>query len=182
MSSEAPQQASQAPAATLSFAERYVKSEQFDRVFQEGMALVERTAAYLEGEGRTAARKLVPPVSIAYATESMRLTTRLLELASWLLIRRSINAGEITAEEAARKRARLKLNGSGRPSHNSQFEKLPDGLQRLIEESFQLNDRITQIDRAMTAMSAPAAELVAGNPVARQLAQIQTAFGAGAGN
>ena len=121
----------------------------------------------------------VPPVSIAYATESMRLTTRLLELASWLLIRRSINAGEITAEEAARKRARLKLNGSGRPSHNSHFEKLPDGLQRLIEESFQLNDRITQLDRAVTAMATPIAEPAADNPVAQQMAQIQTAFGTG---
>ena len=54
----------------------------------KGMALVERTAEYLDREGRTESRKLKPPVSLAYSTESMRLTTRLLDLASWLLIQR----------------------------------------------------------------------------------------------
>ena len=39
-------------------------------------------------------------VSIAYATESTRLTTRLLDLASWLLIQRSLKEGEITLDEA----------------------------------------------------------------------------------
>src|SRR5919108_3720902 len=71
--------------ATVSFGERFAASELFDRVFQEGMALVERTAAYLDGEGRKEAKLLRPPVSVIYATESMRLTTRLLELASWLV-------------------------------------------------------------------------------------------------
>src|SRR5262245_40892778 len=116
---------SQVLAETVSFAERLVGSPQFDRLFAEGMALVERTAAYLASQGRADARRLTPPVSIAYATESMRLTTRLLELASWLLIRRGLRNGEITAEEAAAKRARLRLGGTGRPSHNAQFEALP---------------------------------------------------------
>lgn len=168
-------------ASTVSFGERFVRSEQFDRVFQEGMALVERTAAYLEGDGRAAARKLAPPLSITYATESMRLTTRLLELASWLLIRRSLNAGEISAEEAARKRSRLKLGGSGRPGHITQFEQLPDGLRKLIEESFQLHDRIVQIDRSIAAgASGNAAAPAAANPVVAQIIRLETAFG-GAG-
>ena len=46
------------------------------------MGLVERTAAYLDGQGRKEARALRGPVAVLYATESMRLTTRLLELAS----------------------------------------------------------------------------------------------------
>ena len=162
---------------TISFGERFVKSEQFDRVFHEGMALVERTAAYLENEGRAAARKLAPPLSVVYATESMRLTTRLLELASWLLIRRSINVGEITTEEAARKRSRLKLGGSGRPSHNSQFDNLPAGLRSLISESFQLHDRIVQIDRAVEMNVSVSNPVDAQNPVARQLTLIKSAFG-----
>ena len=170
--------AREAPAAAVSFGERFVKSGQFDRVFAEGMALVERTAAYLEGEGRAAARKLAPPLSIAYATESMRLTTRLLELASWLLIRRSINAGEITAEEAARKRARLKLGGSGRPGHITHFEQLPSGLQSLIEASFLLHDRIVQIDRAVTvgAAATATAQPAEQNAVVAQLARLEAAF------
>ncbi len=50
------------------------------------MTLVEETADYLDGDGRHAARELPRPASIVYATESMRLTTRLMQLASWLLL------------------------------------------------------------------------------------------------
>ena len=160
-------------AETVSFGERFQRSGQFDRVFQEGMALVERTAAYLDGEGRAEAKRLKPPVSLAYATESMRLTTRLLELASWLLIRRSLKTGEMSAEEARIKRGRLKLGGTGRPSHITNFEALPEKLRALIEESFQLTDRIVQLDKAMEAGAAADA---AANPVADQLTRLESAF------
>ena len=64
---------------TVSFGERFQASAQFDGVFKQGMALVERTAAYLEGPGRTEAKRLPAAVNVLYASESMRLTTRLLE-------------------------------------------------------------------------------------------------------
>lgn len=155
----------------VQFGERLIGSAQFDRLFADGMALVERTAAYLDNEGRAEAKRLKGPVSVAYATESMRLTTRLLELASWLLIRRSLRTGEITTEEAAAKRARLKIGGTGRPSHNTHFEELPATLQSLIEESFRLTDRVLQLERAIQA---PAGQI--GDPIGDQRAKIENAF------
>src|SRR5262245_7012915 len=80
---------SRATGVTISFGERFAASDQFDAIFREGMALVERTAAYLDGPGRKEAKALAGPAAVLYASESMRLTTRLLELASWLMIRRS---------------------------------------------------------------------------------------------
>ena len=80
-------------ATTVSFGERFQSSEQFDHIFKEGMALVERTASYLDGPGRREAKTLTGGVGVLYATESMRLTTRLLDLASWLLIRRALREG-----------------------------------------------------------------------------------------
>ena len=115
------------PAVTISFGERFAASDQFDAIFKEGMALVERTASYLDGPGRKEARLLRGPVSVLYATESMRLTTRLLELASWLMIRRALKAGEISAEEARVKRDRVRLRAPGRPSHVKGFSELPGG-------------------------------------------------------
>ena len=155
----------------VQFGERLVGSAQFERLFADGMALVERTAAYLDSEGRSEAKRLQGPVSVAYATESMRLTTRLLELASWLLIRRSLKNGEITTEEANAKRARLKIGGSGRPSHNAHFGSLPESLRALIEESFQMSDRVLQIDRVIEAPTGNA-----GDPVGDQRARLETAF------
>jgi len=159
---------------TISFGERFAASDQFDAIFKEGMALVEHTARYLDGPGRQEARKLRGPLSVLYATESMRLTTRLLELASWLMIRRALKSGEISAEEARSKRQRVKLKGPGRPSHVKGFIELPDGLQQLIAQSFSLNDRIVQLDRAMElALEDP---IPSDNPVGAQVTRLQEAF------
>ena len=84
---------------TVSFGAKFAQSDQFRTVFREGMALVEAAATYLDGDGRKESRKLQPPHSLAYATESMRLTTRLMQLASWLLIRRAVSEGELTLEQ-----------------------------------------------------------------------------------
>src|SRR5262245_53292405 len=78
---------------TIPFRPRANK-ESFMALFREGMALVEETANYLDGEGRRESKALVPFVSLAYATESMRLTTRLTQLATWLLARRAELNGE----------------------------------------------------------------------------------------
>ena len=164
-------------ATTVSFGERFQSSEQFDHIFKEGMALVERTAAYLDGAGRKEAKGLTGGSGVLYATESMRLTTRLLDLASWLLIRRALKEGEIGEEEAAKKRRRVKLQAFGRPSHVKGFAELPEGLKSLIEESFALHDRISQLDRAMSVPHDP--DVVtepAANPVAQQMGLLERAF------
>jgi regulator of CtrA degradation len=163
------------PAVTISFGERFAASDQFDAIFKEGMALVERTASYLDGPGRKEARLLHGPVSVLYATESMRLTTRLLELASWLMIRRALKAGEISAEEARVKRDRVRLRAPGRPSHVKGFSELPEGLRNLIEASFALNDRIVQLDRAMQVVAGEP-PVIASNPVEAQVLRIEAAF------
>ena len=165
-------------ATTVSFGERFQSSEQFDQIFKEGMALVERTASYLDGPGRKEAKVLTGGASVLYATESMRLTTRLLDLASWLLIRRALKEGEITQDEAQKKRRRVKLQAFGRPAHVKGFADLPGGLKALIEESFSLHDRIIQLDRAMSVGRDPDMEPQdrPANPVAQQMSLLERAF------
>lgn len=131
------------------FGQHFARSDKFDDIFKQGMALVERTAAYLDGEGRKEAKALKPPVSVVYATQSMRLTTRLLDLASWLLIQRSLKDGEISLRDALAKREGLELRPFGRISHIKHFDDLPAGLQGLIHQSFNLCDRLHQIDVAL---------------------------------
>jgi regulator of CtrA degradation len=179
MSSPSQVSLASATGVTVALGDRLLGAEAFDTIFRQGMALVERTAAYLDGEGRKEAKALKPPLSMIYATESMRLTTRLLELASWLLIRRGLRTGEMSAAEADRKRQRIKLRPLGRPSHVKQFDELPNELRSLIEASFELNDRVMRIDSAIEGSRAAPESAVAGaNPVAAQLAQLHSAFGA----
>src|SRR5215467_5758828 len=77
-------------AGPVSFSEKLASSQAFAGLFKEGMALVEETAGYLDGDGRQESKKLERSAALAYATESMRLTTRLMQLASWLLLHRAV--------------------------------------------------------------------------------------------
>lgn len=172
--------ASSAKNVTISFGERFQASAQFDVVFKQGMALVERTAAYLEGPGRAEAKRLPTAVNVLYASESMRLTTRLLDMASWLLVRRALKEGDISEAEAQRKRKGAALQAPARSSHTAGFGELPETLRGLVEESYALQDRIVQLDRAMSIKSdnVAASEAALTNPVGTQLDRLRVAFGA----
>src|SRR5882672_7237555 len=174
MSTRTDSPTSAAKGTTVSFGEHFAASDQFDAIFKEGMGLVERTAAYLDGPGRKEARALRGPVAVLYATESMRLTTRLLELASWLMIRRALKEGEITTEEARSKRERVKLRGPARTAHVKGFADLPLGLRELIDASYALSDRIFQLDRAIEVVLDQA--LATDNPVGAQVNRLEEAF------
>ena len=160
---------------TVAFGEKYAVSEQFVAMFREGMALVEETAAYLDGEGRSDSKELPASASLAYATESMRLTTRLMQLASWLLIRRAVNDGEMTSEQALEEKHKVKLQTVGRAEHTDGFEELPSRLKELIHESFRLHDRIMMLDRLIHEEPEMAGKS-AGNPLSSQLDQLRMAF------
>ena len=98
---------SQNEAGLVLFSERLTNSAAFGVLFREGMDLVEQTAAYLDGDGRAEAKALERSVSLTYATESMRLTTRLMQLASWLLLHRAVKEGEMTLTQANREKTKV---------------------------------------------------------------------------
>ena len=56
----------------------------------------------------------------------MRLTTRLMQLASWLLLHRAVNEGEIPLAQASKERTKVKLAAEERPSDSA--SKLPERL------------------------------------------------------
>ena len=101
----------------VSFGERLAASENFSRLFRDGMKLVEDTAAYLDGPGRQESKLLDRAASLAYATESMRLTTRLMQLASWLLLHRAVNEGEMSLAQATKERTRIKFPTDDPPAY-----------------------------------------------------------------
>ncbi|MFY9643188.1 MAG: DUF1465 family protein [Rhodomicrobium sp.] len=133
----------------LSFRDRFTSSRQFANLYREGMDLVEETADYLDRGGRLESRRLLPPASIAYTSESIKLTTRLTQLASWLLVFRAISIGEITAAEAHTHRHRVTLaaQSSLRPEG---FDDLPETFKRLISESHRLYGRILRLDKLLS--------------------------------
>ncbi len=107
----------------------------------------------------------------------MRLTTRLLDLASWLLIRRAIKEGDMSEAEAEKKRKGVALEGPARTAHVQGFTGLPEGLRGLVSESYALHDRIVRLDRALNAKSgATGSDSVLANPVGVQIDRLRVAF------
>jgi regulator of CtrA degradation len=161
---------------TVSFGAKFARSDQFKSVFREGMALVEAAATYLDGEGRKEARKLKPPHSLAYATESMRLTTRLMQLASWLLIRRAVSEGELTQEQAVEEQRKIKLPVAGAEQPARDLGHLPTRLRELIEQSVKLQERVIRLDQMLDFKEmAPAGEVE--YPLHSHMSRLRAAFG-----
>jgi regulator of CtrA degradation len=159
--------------ALVQFSERLTNSAAFGTLFREGMDLVEETAAYLDGDGRTEAKALERSVSLTYATESMRLTTRLMQLASWLLLHRAVKEGEMTLSQANREKTKVKLTAAD-PGPEDMTAKLPQQLQDLITRSMNLQSRVRRLD--VTIHAAPAERAPIGNPLVPQLNRLKAAF------
>ena len=159
--------------ALVQFSERLTNSAAFGTLFREGMDLVEETAAYLDGDGRTEAKALERSVSLTYATESMRLTTRLMQLASWLLLHRAVKEGEMTLSQANREKTKVKLTAAD-PGPEDMIAKLPQQLQDLITRSMTLQSRVRRLD--VTIHATPAERAPIGNPLVPQLNRLKAAF------
>jgi regulator of CtrA degradation len=150
----------------------FARSEVFDRTFNEGMALVEETAGYLDGPGRAASKRLSRAAALAYAGESMRLTTRLMQVASWLLVQRAVRDGEIQLAEAASEKYRL-ISREAQPTPSfAAADDLPQALKALIIRGSAIYERVRRLDETMYE-----AEADATNAVSDQLAMLQQAFG-----
>ncbi len=127
-------------------AQDFVASALFDRTFDEGMALVEETARYLDGHGREEARALPRKASMLYAGESMRVTTRLMQAASWLLVQRAVRDGDMEAEQAAGERYRLGSKEICLGACAESTDMLPVALRDLLGRSDSLYRRIARLD------------------------------------
>jgi regulator of CtrA degradation len=150
----------------------FARSELFERTFKEGMALVEETAAYLDGPGRAASKRLSRAAALAYAGESMRLTTRLMQVASWLLVQRAVRDGEIQMSEAASEKYRLIARDNQPAANFAAADELPEALKALIIKGGAIYERVRRLDETMfEGGEAPA------NAVNDQMAKLNAVFG-----
>jgi regulator of CtrA degradation len=163
-------------ARPVSFGERLASSQAFATLFREGMALVEETAGYLDGPGRQQSKDLGRAAALAYATESMRLTTRLMQLASWLLLHRAVKEGEMSLVQASQEKAKVKLSPVDTTDPNN-VAMLPAALRDLIARSQKLQGKVRRLDSTIH-VSPDAAPPLAANPVERQMGLLKAAFGA----
>jgi len=161
----------------ISLAEKFAFSDKFEKLFSDGMALVEESATYLDGEGRKAAKTLPKASVVLYGTESMRLTTRLMQLASWLLLQRAANEGEMTSEQFLEEKKKVRLETLPVSGITDDWSELPVEFTDLVSRSLTLQSRITSIDAEVYEMKR-ADPVEDDNPVRQQINLLSTALGA----
>jgi len=154
---------------------RIVASGGFGLLYREGMTLIEEVASYLDGEGRADSRILSREASFLYATESMRLTTRLMQLASWLLLQRAVNEGEISKENARSEKEKVKFSATPSERGGPGYDQLPPVLRGYIDDGDRLFDRVMQFDTLERGKMQTLDPGVA-NGIADQLARLKAAF------
>jgi regulator of CtrA degradation len=161
-------------AAGTGDAREFAGSAMFDRTFDEGMALVEETARYLDGRGRQESSDLPRKAALLYAGESMRVTTRLMQAASWLLVQRAVHEGEMSVEDAKGDRYRLGSKEICFGGREEGVELLPPTLRDLLTRSDNLYRRIARLDDELFG--------ACGQPpgVQAHFSRLEQAFGEGA--
>lgn len=161
----------------IRLSERMVFSDSFKPLYSEGMALVEEAAAYLDGEGNEAACLLSHKAATLYAAESMRLTSRLMHIASWLLLLRASRSGDMPRDMVAREKAKVSLETLSAGEATSGWQDLPHAFRDMIARSLHLQDRVRCMDG--NSYHQPIRDMLErkGNPVSDQIVLLRTAFG-----
>jgi len=169
-------------ASTINLAERRVFSASFRPLYNEGMALVERAAEYLDGEGRVEAKKLSRFAATLYAAESMRLTTRLMQIASWLLLQRAANSGEMTRDQVASEKTKVRLDTPSAQEGAEGWLELPAEFRSIVSHSLRLQSLVRHMDDEIYGAGSDGRKkgaTRAANPVSDQITLLKTAFSRG---
>lgn len=142
------------------------------------MNLVEESATYLDGSGRDHAKTLSRTAAMLYGSESMRLTTRLMQLASWLLLQRAANEGEMSREQLLEEKSKIKLGETTHKTDHPSWNELPKDFVELVSRSLILQNRVITLDAELYGSRSEESKSKAKNPVEQQIELLSTALGA----
>lgn len=160
----------------LERASAFAGGKVFERVFSEGIGLVEETASYLDGPGREQSKSLHREASLTYAAWSMELTTRLMQAASWLVMQKAVRDGDMPREDARSDKYRLSRESSPLDAAAQRGRGLPDRFLDLVARSEALFEQICRLDEALYVAPAEPAD----SPIHKQLAELEKAAAKGA--
>lgn len=121
------------------------------RAYAETMTLLCEARAYIAARGDRDRARMESTARLVYCSESLRVTARLGQAMAWILVRKAVQAGELTEDEACQPEYRLDWRSVCGPQDNDACEHLPDGLVSLIERSAALYARIDRLDRLLDA-------------------------------
>ncbi|MEA3042050.1 MAG: regulator of CtrA degradation [Sphingomonadales bacterium] len=130
-----------------------------DSLYVEAMVLADEARAYFDSSGRDERLGLDPVLRIGFACESLKVTTRLMQVVAWLMTRRAVAAGDLPAAAVHGAERRL---GDAPDSDEALLPRLPAAAADLVRASRDLYDRVRRIDEgaAPEPQASPARSLL----------------------
>lgn len=133
----------------------------------EAMILADEVRGYFDGVGRAEREALDPLARIGFSCESLKATTRLMHVVAWLLTRRALDAGEISAGTAA---VPARALGAAPASDPGSLAALPPTARDLVEATRDLYARVARLEQDIESPVAPA------SPARTLLSRLERAF------
>ncbi|MBL4893276.1 MAG: DUF1465 family protein [Emcibacter sp.] len=119
-----------------------------EKSYREAMELTQAVATYLEeGNEKLTGFNLEKPSEVHYASESMRVSTCLMQVMSWFLVQKGVAAGEISREEAAVAKFRLSAEDICLANVDTRKSNLPEPFIDFLEKSQNLYRQVARMDR-----------------------------------
>ncbi|EJF76334.1 DUF1465 family protein [Bartonella birtlesii] len=146
----------------------------FNRLYEETMALIEQTATYIDTEGKYTARFLSAEISAIYAKEAMYLSTRLMQIASQLLLLRAEREGEMTSEQIQKELGKVSLHTPTLQLESAHWQELPEVFRCFVARSLRLEARMQYMRIGKEDGCSDVLE--EDNPVGRQIELLKIAF------
>jgi len=139
-----------------------------DGLYLEAMQLTEEARTYFDQLAVADRQHMDPASRVFFSCESLKVTTRLMHVIAWLLVRKAVEAGEMPAAEATRPERRLGRASPTSAQGEPRLEKLPAKALGMIQRSQDLYQRVARIEAGLIK-----AETDAGSPVHQMLGRLE---------
>lgn len=111
-----------------------------DSLYTEAMVLADEARSYFDQAGRDDRDRLTPLLRVTLSCESLKITTRLMNMLSWLLTQRAVELGQVEPGS-------VRMPGDREDDDAiSSLAGLPEAAIALIESSRELQARVRRID------------------------------------
>ena len=143
-----------------------------DGLYLEAMLMADEARSYFDGRDVAEDGMDDPLRRVAFACESLKVTTRLMHIIAWLLSQRAWQRGEIGDADLSDEKYRLGKASESDPLLVATF---PFAARALIEASLDLYDRVARLQDRLDRMTGSLAMPMI-NPARALLDRLNTAF------
>lgn len=129
--------------------EGQLKPEILEELYEEAIELSSSIVEYLGSNKKTSMKTLGAELMGFYTLECNRMTTGVMQAMSWCLMQKGVRSGELSVDEAAKKKNRLSDNHMFDVSIGCDTEKFPP---KFVEYSNRVRDlyaKVVRIDRLL---------------------------------